>query len=179
MDRRDLLRLMAAASTLSFLPRSAEAVVRLGRAAHRAASPVLRAMTPQTGRLVSTLADLILPRTETPGATDVGIPQFIDGLLADWFPDDERRQFLDGLDDLNRRAGSRYRASFVDLDQDTQVAMLATLDGAEGSPASAEAAFSRLKSLTVYGYFTSETVARDVLQDPIIPGRFEGCAPWQ
>lgn len=178
MDRRDLLRLLAAASALPFLPRPADAT-SLGRLLHRTAALLPRVLTPDQHQLVSALADLILPRTDTPGATDVGVTPFIDGLLADWFPEDERHQFLAGLDQLDRRAVQQYRGSFPTLDPDTQLAFAATLDGMEGAPGSAEASFSRLKELTVYGYFTSKTVARDILQDPVIPGRFEGCVPWQ
>jgi hypothetical protein len=177
MDRRDLLRLVASVSALPFLPGTAEAA-SLARAIRHAAALTPRALSTGQQHLVSVLADLILPRTDTPGATDVGVTPFIDHLLADWFPEDERRQFLAGLDDLDRRAVAQYRSSFLALDPDTQMALVSALDGATGSPGSAEATFSRLKSLTVYGYFTAEAVARDILRDPIKPGRFEGCIPW-
>jgi hypothetical protein len=46
--------------------------------------------------------------------------------------------------------------------------------GAEGS---AEDAFATLKDLTIYGYFTSEVVMKDVSHHEVIPGRFDGCIP--
>jgi hypothetical protein len=45
----------------------------------------------------------------------------------------------------------------------------------KGERGSAEAEFGRLKSLVIYGYFTSERVVKDVTRNPIIPGRFDGC----
>ena len=34
--------------------------------------------------LVSRVSDLIIPRTETPGAVDVNVPGYMDGLMTDW-----------------------------------------------------------------------------------------------
>ena len=36
-------------------------------------------------------------------------------------------------------------------------------------------AFQRIKSLTVYGYFTSELVVKEVLHTSIMPGKADGC----
>jgi len=58
-----------------------------------------------------------------------------------------------------------------------QTALLESLDGASGPAGSAEDAFATLKDLTVYGYFTSELVMKDVLRHPVIPGRHDGCVP--
>ena len=43
----------------------------------------------QADRLV-VVVDRILPPTDTPGASDVGVPAFIDRLLAEWAEPDER-----------------------------------------------------------------------------------------
>ncbi len=34
--------------------------------------------------LVSRVSDLIIPRTETPGALDVNVAGYLDGLMSDW-----------------------------------------------------------------------------------------------
>jgi hypothetical protein len=38
-------------------------------------------------------------------------------------------------------------------------------------------AFGRIKSLTVFGYFTSQVVQRDVLKTPMAFASYIGCAP--
>jgi hypothetical protein len=171
MLRRDLLRLLAASAALPFVPRSAEAALEFGRSAHRAVrAGAMRALDPAQAELVSALADLILPRTDTPGALDVNVPGFIDHLLADWYTQEEREQFLAGLAAIEGRPGG-----FTALPPERQVAVLTGLDTATGEPGSAPWAFARIKALTVYGYFTSERVMKEVTRVQIIPGRFEGC----
>ena len=75
-------------------------------------------------RTLAALVDQILPATDTPGASDVGVPQFVDTMLTDWYGDDDRAAFLAGLDAVDRRAAG----SFTDLDADAQAALVATMD---------------------------------------------------
>lgn len=172
MHRRDLLRILGTGALLPFVPRSVEEASRFARAAHLAAARRnFEVLTPAQAELVGTLADLIIPRTDTPGATDVGVTGFVDHLLAAWYHDDERTEFLAGLADIDRRAGGKFTA----LSPADQAKLVESIDGADGKAGTAESEFKRLKSLTIYGYFTSERVVKEVTKEPIIPGRFDGC----
>jgi len=172
MHRRDLLQILGACSVLPFVPREAGAAIAFGRRLHKSVhTDGLEALNPDQARLVATVADQIIPRTDTPGASDVGVTEFIDHLLAHWYENEARDRFMTGLADLDRRAGG----SFVELSSERQVAFLTLLDGVKGAPGTAETAFAMLKSLTVYGYFTAELVVKEVTKEPIIPGRFDGC----
>lgn len=172
MHRRDLLRLLGSSALLPFVPRAPDRAFAFGQAVHRASSATaLEYLTPAEAELVSTIADLILPRTDTPGASDVGVTPFIDHLLARWYTPEESSGFRTGLAAIDRKAGGRFTA----LDAAGQATLLASLDQVKGERGSAEAEFGRLKSLVIYGYFTSERVVKDVTRNPIIPGRFDGC----
>lgn len=172
MNRRDLLALMGTSVSAAWLqPLSATERLDLGARLQRE----LDAGTLPTGAanpLVARIADLILPRTETPGALDVRVPEFIDLLLTRWYSATERADIERGLADLDGRAGG-----FASKPEADQVAFLTTLDGKKGPKGSAEGTFATLKWLTIYGYFTSERIQREVLKNPIIPGRFDGCVP--
>ncbi len=172
MHRRDLLRLLGTGALLPFVPGTLEEAFRFGHAAHLAAERAgLEVLSAAQAELVTTLADLIIPRTDTPGASDVGVTGFVDHLLAAWYHDDERDHFRAGLADIDRRAGGTFTA----IPADRQTALLQAIDGTKGEPGSAEAEFARLKALTVYGYFTAERVVKEVTREPVIPGRFDGC----
>ena len=75
-------------------------------------------------RTLSALVDHILPATDTPGASDVGVPQFIDQMLAEWYAPDERAAFLADLGAIDRRASG----AFLSLDAEAQARLVATLD---------------------------------------------------
>src|SRR5437660_740243 len=62
-----------------------------------------RALTVDQLDLVATIAEHILPETDSPGARAVGVHRFIDAMLADSSPDEERRRFLAGLADVDAR----------------------------------------------------------------------------
>lgn len=173
MHRRDLLR--CAAAGLPFVPHGADAALAFGREAHAAARVArFRALSPHQAGLITAIGDQILPRTDTPSASDVGVPAFIDHLLAEWYETRDAQLIRQGLDDIDRLAGG----SLADLDAARREQVAARLDASGGGdPGTAAWAWMRIKSLTVYGYFTSERIATEVLRDPVIPGEFRGCEP--
>ena len=81
-------------------------------------------LTEPQQRTLAALVDEILPATDTPGASDVGVPQFVDTMLTEWYAPEERDGFLAWLDGVDRRASG----SFVDLDADARGALVATMD---------------------------------------------------
>src|ERR1041385_5649887 len=96
MQRRDLLRAFGAATALAFIPHDAVA----------AWARVASGIRPSAGlsdaqlSLVGAFADTILPRTDSPSATDVAVPAFVDVIVSENYSDAERSAFLAGLDAL-------------------------------------------------------------------------------
>ena len=75
-------------------------------------------------RLISALVDQILPETDTPGASEAGVPQFIDTMLTDWYAPEERDEFLAALGAVDARGSG----PFADLDDAAQAEMVAAMD---------------------------------------------------
>jgi hypothetical protein len=98
-------------------------------------------------------------------------------MLTEWYSATERDRFLHGLADIDARGRRRHGDVFLDLRPADQSALLHALDRVKGAEGSAEDAFTTLKQLTIYGYFTSEVVMKDVIHYQVIPGRFDGCIP--
>lgn len=168
MQRRELLRLLGGTAAAAILaPLAPEDRLRMGAALHARGPAPDGTLPPGQSTLVRDLAETILPRTDTPGALDAGVPEFIERIVAWWDTADERDRFIRGLAAIQARLAAGPRAE-----------VLAALDAAASrEPGSAEEAWARLKSMTVYGYFTSKLVQEDVLHTVIIPGRFDGCVP--
>jgi hypothetical protein len=179
VDRREAVRLLGAIAAVPFVPQTAEAATRLAEQVHESlqGGPRFRTFDGSQQALVGRLSDAILPRTDTPGALDVRVPEFIDHVVTEWASDAERRVLLEGLAAIDARARSAGSASFVTLDATSQATLLRALDGERTQATGAGHAFGRIKSLAVYGYFTSEPVQRDVLQVQMFFTAFNGCAP--
>jgi hypothetical protein len=121
---------------------------------------------------------MIIPETDTPGATSVKVPEFIDLILTEWASDDERAVFLAGLSDIDTRASAMGSSRFIGLPAAKKVELLTALDTAPAEKTGAAFAFRRLKSLTVYGYFTSLPVEQDILKMQMFFNGYQGNVPF-
>src|SRR6266581_6945618 len=84
------------------------------------------ALSAEQADLVATIAEHILPETDTPGARAVGVHRFIDAMLAEAYSTQERQPFVAGLADVDRRARSAHGRSFMECPAAEQVALLET-----------------------------------------------------
>lgn len=187
MQRREVVRFLGAALALPFLPRSAEAAIELGERLHRQPADVpFRTLDREQQALVTEIAEMIIPETDTPGATSVKVPQFIDLILSEWASDEEKATFLAGLADIDARASAlgvqpqaQGRASrFVDLAAAQKTQLLTALDAARADKTGAGHAFARLKGLTIYGYFTSKPVQDQLLKPRMFFNGYQGNVPF-
>jgi gluconate 2-dehydrogenase gamma chain len=150
-----------------------------------------KVLTPHHNETVTTIAELIIPQTDTPGARAARVNEFIDEVLADAVPG-IRNKFLNGLSWIDQRSRSRYGVDFIGATTEQQVALLTPL----GRPVQAAAPakrekesayvpaeplqqdraaappdqvaldfFESMKSLTITGYYTSEVGMKEELGD--------------
>lgn len=109
------------------------------------------------------VVDLMIPHTDTPGAVDVGIPAFIDGLMADWAGPTARGQVSGVLADLDALAGGSYATR----DREGRLAALTALDKRSFEVKDKRAdAYKLFKKLVFIGYATSEQALRDHVPNP-------------
>ena len=172
MKRRELLRALASAAALAVVPDKNLA------AWSRVASgiPLQNALSPAHLALVRAIADTIIPRTNTPSATDVGVHKFVDVIVNEYLTEAERVAALAGLDAIDARARTESSVTFTELSADKRSAMIDSFEKGDRS-AEPSQTYWRLKGLVVHGYFPSERVMRDVLKVTVMPGKFEGAAP--
>jgi gluconate 2-dehydrogenase gamma chain len=189
MNRREALRLLAAGA---MVPLAAPRLLALREAralVETAAGPgTLNAHQLAT---VKMMAEMILPRTDTPGATDVGATEFIDLILSEWYEDDERDAFLNGLGNVDARSQALFGKDFVEcaVPQQSEILielgekMMEETDAMPGEkhlsrgsrPTLSKNSYAMLRRLTLTAYYTSEAGATAELHFEVIPGRFEGC----
>jgi hypothetical protein len=175
--RRDALRALGGFAALPFLGSlSVDELRDVGERAHaRAAGHAPRALTGAQHAVVEAAAERIIPRTNTPGASDARVADFVDVMLADWYTPAERDRFIAGLSDLDDGARRATGQPFVRTSVARQAALLEAIDR---EPRAGDHWFSSLKFLTVWGYYTSRPGIVDELRVELTPGRYDGNAPY-
>lgn len=182
MKRRSLV--VAAAGAVAALPLLPPDVQAFTRAVRARMGSGLRTLDPHQHATVATVADLIIPATDTPPASAADVAGFVDVVLSDWYADDDKAAFLAGLTDLDARSHTAFGKDFVEGSPAQQTALLHELDDDTSrwndSPSKArgpEPFFHRIKWLTVYGYYSSEAGLVKDQRFQMIPGKYVPCAP--
>ena len=157
MDRREALELIAWMMGGALSASTVAGVLSGCSAGERGVPFVARTLTGPRLEVVATVAEHIIPATDTPGARGARVHAFIDNMLTDYYGSDETQRFLDGLEDLQSRASAAYQDRFLALASKDQVALLKALED-EAVPF-----FDTIKSLTLTGYYTSEVGATQEL----------------
>ena len=140
-----------------------------------------QALSSAQDELVATIAELIIPTTDTPGARAAGVNRFIDGVLTAIYTEAEGKRFLAGLVDLEARAQARG-SSFLASSVTTQVQILRELEAesiALPSGSAHESFFHVLKELTLIGYYRSEIGATQEQKWLVVPGYYKGDVPYK
>ncbi len=125
-------------------------------------------LTPSQLRTAADFAEVILPRTEPPGAKDAKVERFIDSLADGYLSPEETNLLLQFLDRLDEEG-------FADLSFEEQNSFTKQLLETEEG----RATFRSFKSMVMLGFFTSEVGATQVLQYNEIPGIYSGCEPLE
>lgn len=173
MKRRDLLKAVGAATALAILPRDARAAWERVASGVRPAAGLSDAQL----ALVGALADTLLPRTDSPSATDVAVPAFVDVVVSENYSDAERAAFLAGLDAIDARAHAAGATGLAGLSPDARGSFVESIEQESDRRTEPARTYWRLKGLVIHGYFTSERVMKDVLHVEVMPGHFDGAAP--
>jgi hypothetical protein len=192
MRRREALKLLFAGGILPAVPPDLFGFLR---DSHPASGYAPRTLDPHQNELVVAMIDQIIPATDTPGAKEARVNEFIDVILTEWANDEERRDFLSGLADVDKQSNTLFGKNFADASTEQQLALLRSLDEAaavirarsegetrppfwkpEGRDLQMQDDFFTVfKKMTVHGYYTSEIGFRQELKLEIMPGAQHGC----
>jgi hypothetical protein len=189
MDRREALQRLATGIALQLASPNLLAVVRELHS-QIGTQKALRTLNSHQNATVTAIAELIIPRTETPGAADIGVNRFIDLILTEWYTEEERNRFLNGLADVDARTQASFGKSFTECSAVQQSEIMMAL-GEQMTEESNGVRFGRryrgaqpkpdknfcymIRSLTVTAYCTSEEGATKELGFEVIPARYDGC----
>lgn len=179
LNRRDTLRGLALTVGIGTTGWAERALASAAPAPALTWTPT--ALTSDQARLLDVVAELIIPKTDTPGAREAGVPQFIDRALANYYEKDQADRLRAGLTRMDADAQAAHGAAFIALTPQQQVDLLTAYER-EGVAAKAQTPsqshfFLALEDMVTVGYFTSEPGATVALQYDPVPGAYHGCVP--
>lgn len=188
MIRRDILKYIMVATGAGF---SGSLAQNLMAGELPTAAPSKSIFDANTSKMVATLSEMIIPKTDTPGAIEAGVPKFIEMMVADWYTDQEREIFFNGLAALDTFCEGQFKKQFLKCNAEQQVTAVKDAEqqakshramglAALGSDIQAKIIdrktpfFNKIKELTVLGYYTSEVGAQQELAYDPMPMTYEG-----
>lgn len=195
MDRRSLLKMIAATTGAVMFGSNVFAYHKLPAVALSDTQ-----FKPEDLSLFNEVADIILPRTDTPGAKDanVGLMSLI--LVNDCYSEPAKAVFAKGLASLDDDCQQRFGKPFVLLTATQKADYIESLDAIakrqdkqsqnywlsvnpshlnSDTPYRGPHFFTLIKQLTIFTFFTSEIGAKKVLRYDAIPGKYNGALDYK
>jgi len=131
------------------------------------------------------VAETILPATNTPGAKEAKVGEFMTRIVRDCYTEKDQKIFLDGMQKLNEASKKKNGKSFTGSSAEQRHDLLVELDKEQKTYTDRKKKddpahyFRMMKELTLWGYFTSELGATKALRYVAVPGRYEGCIDYK
>jgi hypothetical protein len=125
MDRREAVKNMA------FLMGGALSATTIGVFLEGCNSPSTKTngslFTEDQLKMITEVADIIIPTTNTPGAKAAGVGPFIALMVKDCYPEDAQKAFVKGLEDLEEQSKDEFKKSFLEISVDQRQQLLSKL----------------------------------------------------
>ena len=136
----------------------------------------LLVLNDQQDDLIKAIADTILPKTESPSASDVKVDRFLDLLLQDVFEEEIKLKFLLGLSEFDADCKNTTGSGFVALNESDRHDYLKKIDAEIMGQEYDDLIpfYYTFKHLAITIYFTTEQGVKQNLNYMPIPGPYVG-----
>lgn len=125
------------------------------------------------------ICDVVLPKTDTPSAAELDVHGFLDHQLFVCFSADVQKKAVNLVKHINEQSQQHFSEDFVGLSNVQQTQLLERLEATKfGFTEEDSRQFKGLKSLIVFGFFTTEVGATQVLNYQAVPGGFKGSVSY-
>ena len=127
--------------------------------------------------LVAEIAEIFVPKTDTSGAKDAGVPAFIDTALEALYPAEDQQRFKSGLAEFDAAAKAKGKP-FLEQDAAARAGFVKeTLEGALAVDHDPKPFILMARELTLLGYFTSKVGITENMEYVPVPTAYHGCVP--
>ena len=131
------------------------------------------------------VAETIIPKTDTPGAKEAKVGEFMKVMVNDCYEAKDQAIFMEGIKKLDEASKKLNSKSFMESTPAQRNTLLVALDKEAkeyqktAKPEDPKHYFTMFKQLTLSGFFTSEVGATKALRYVAVPGKFVGSYPYK
>lgn len=124
--------------------------------------------------LLMDVAEIMIPKTETPGATDAHVIPVLDGLMLTWAGTETKKQYNYVIQQIDALAKSSFGSNYTSLDKPTRTTLVTELDKSAfaNKDTDLSKSYRKLKQIIFHVYYTSEEANPDFM---LVPGTYRGC----
>ncbi|QRR04314.1 gluconate 2-dehydrogenase subunit 3 family protein [Dyadobacter sandarakinus] len=126
-------------------------------------------------RNLTAIVETIIPKTDTPGAGELGVGEFVQKMVKDCYDTNTQTNLSGGISNLDEQSIQRFGKSFADAGKEQRLTLLQEAE--KSTDASQKAFFGLVKNLTIQGYMSSEYVMTNITHYELVPARYHGCVP--
>lgn len=139
--------------------------------------------SPEQIKFLGQVSEIIIPKTDTPGALEVGVPQFMDDMIFTIWEEEDRNEFINKMTDFQKKAEKELGKSFTEATpQEQQDFIYKEHEAVFGGNVDWDGPrpfMWLMKENTIAGYFSSEVGMTQVLQYTQVPGEYNGCITFE
>jgi hypothetical protein len=132
-------------------------------------------LTADQAGILNAVVETIIPKTDTPGANELGVGKFVQKMVADCYDKKTQQGLSGGISDLDAQSKQKYGKSFADASASQRMQLLTGLE--KSTDSASKAFFGLVKNLTIQGYMSSEYVMTHITHYEMVPARYHGCVP--
>ncbi|MBK9044547.1 MAG: gluconate 2-dehydrogenase subunit 3 family protein [Saprospiraceae bacterium] len=134
-------------------------------------------------KLIAEIAEIILPKTDTPGAKDAMCERYVDEAVFLFYKKEDQQKFKKDLTVFDDYAKNKFSKAFMALNQNEKEKILEIVVKSmlknEKDQKNKSHIFNKLKELTISGYCTSEVGTKGgLLEYRPVPGPYQGCIDY-
>lgn len=187
MNRRELLKKAALGAGIVLTP-TALTVIMNSCSSKPSINWTPKVFTQNQALTVRGLVDMIMPKTDTPGAIELNVDRFIDLLIDVTYDTYEKKEFTEELDNFQAKCLEKNNTLFQDCSLSEKQEILNELEANSGKfsseiwgkPIEEQEPlnfYRKLKAMAITGYYSSEEVGKNILSYDPVPGAYLECIP--
>ena len=156
---------------------------------HRLEHPTLQLRLSSTQReLVAAIAETIIPKTDTPGATEASVAGWLELLVQDCLPAASQKIIVEGLAEVEQQGAILFQKAYAKPTVAEQIQLLTAMEHTAKQANDKQAFICQFKELTKFTYVNSEVGGTQAFDFVLERGRdvkhikdytTTNSAPWQ